>query len=231
MRNLLRGLPLIAILFVVTRADESLAHARRAQALLGDDVWSQVVRIENVARESVYPRSVHALVFEFAGRLWFYCSVDGTQSFSVYAGRLAEDKADFGPLLREIEPGFRRWTTLPKGPAAPGPLRNACFIESLAALRARIAAGVPVSAPQLLSYYVDTPAGRRGHTVLVYRVGGRTVAVDPARPALDFSFSDFDGSEAIALAREFEGPDVAKARLIAIPLPEQPAVSHIMAAR
>jgi hypothetical protein len=139
-RNLPRVLPLVAFLFLVARADESLTDARRAQALLGDDVWSQVIRIENTARDSVYPRIVHALVFDFVGRLWFYCGVDGTQSFSVYADQLAEDKADLGPLLREIEPGFRRWTILPRVRAAPGPLRNGCFIESLAAVHTRMAA-------------------------------------------------------------------------------------------
>ena len=231
MRNLLRALVLVALLSVLARADDSLTDARRAQALLGDDVWSQIIRIENTARESVYPRVVHALVFEFVGRLWFYCGVDGAQSFSLYAGRLAEDKADFGPLLREIEPGFRRWTTVPVTKATPGPLRNACLVESIAALRTRIATGVELSEPQLLSYYVDTARGRRGHTVLVYREGGRTVVFDPAQPALDFSFPLPAGREAIALARDFEGGAVAKARLISIPHPGKATSAQIVASR
>ena len=43
-------------------ADFSLEAARRAQVALGPDVWSQVIRIENEARVSRYPRELHALV-------------------------------------------------------------------------------------------------------------------------------------------------------------------------
>ena len=45
---------------------------------------------------------LHALVFELAGMLWFYTAEDGTQSFSLRIDRLDAEKADFGPMLRDI---------------------------------------------------------------------------------------------------------------------------------
>src|SRR5438128_6171915 len=93
----------------VARGDSSLDFARRAQALLGPDTWSEVIQIGNASLSSTYPKKLHALVFEFAGLLWFYTDCDGTQSFSLRKNRLAEEKADFAPLLRDIDPGFLRW--------------------------------------------------------------------------------------------------------------------------
>src|SRR5688572_2544577 len=85
---------------VALRATDTLAQARHAQALLGPRVWSQVIRVENKTAGATYPRDLHALVFELEGVLWFYTAIDGTQSLSVYRGRLAQDKADLGPLLQ-----------------------------------------------------------------------------------------------------------------------------------
>ena len=48
-----------------------LASARQAQVLLGSEVWSQVIRIENTGSTVRHPRVVHALVFELAGILWY----------------------------------------------------------------------------------------------------------------------------------------------------------------
>ncbi len=225
MRILPRLLPLL-LLLVVAQANDALLHARRAQALLGPDVWSRLVRVENRARPGAYPRTVYALVFEFMGRLWFYADVNGTQSFSLHAGRLEQEKADFGPLLRDIEPGFQRWSVLPDDGTAAGPLPNGCFIESVALLRARLAQGRPVSSPQLLSYYVDTHQGRRGHTVLLYRDNERTVVCDPARALGDFSLpTGVTLSNALEVARTLEGPAVVKAQFLAIPLPAKPALA------
>jgi hypothetical protein len=208
-----------------------LRQAQRAQALLGRDVWSRVIRIENTAAESSYSPTVHALVFEFVGRLWFYCAANGTQSFSVYADQLAADKADFGPLLREIEPGFVRWKVIPGTNAPAGPLANGCFIESIAALRARLAEGRRISQPCLLSYYVDTDAGRRGHTVLVFREDGRARLFDPAEPKAERLFSPAFAADAITLATAFEGAKVAKARFVAVPLPRETPHRGLVAAR
>jgi hypothetical protein len=215
---------LLLVAAAALRANDSLAHARRAQELLDPAVWSRVLRIENDARLSRYPRMVHALVFELAGILWFYCDVDGTQSFSLRKGRLAEEKADFGPLLHDIEPGFRRWRVEPAGrrdarPSAGGELPNGCFIESLAAWRKLAAAGFAFEAPRLLSFYHDTPAGRQGHTVLTYALPDAVVVRDPAEPDGVRTFSAELGADALELACALEGVRVTKARWVPVELP------------
>jgi hypothetical protein len=204
------------------RADRSLEQARRAQALLGPETWSRVIRIENDTSASRYPRTLHALVFELAGILWFYTEADGTQSFSLHPGRLAEEKADFAPLLRDIEPGFVRWRVVADNgrplppPAAPGALRNGCFIESVAELRLRLARGEDLERPQLLSYYANTPLGLHGHTVLVFGRGTQMEIFDPSRPLARSFVARELGPDALDLARALEGPAIVKARYVAI---------------
>lgn len=176
---------LFAALLGSGRADSGLASAHRARALLGTDIWSQVIRIENGRPYRPYPPVVHALVFELEGALWFYTASDGTQSLSHYVGRTAADKANLGPLLRDIDAGFATWVPEAEGaaPAAvPLQLANGCFIESVALLRARLAQGLTAEAPRLLSYYVDTAAGRRGHTVLEFATAEGLRILDPDRP-------------------------------------------------
>ena len=210
----------ISITVVASAGDKSLEQARRAQALLGSDVWSQVIRVENRDRTAHYPRVVHALVFEFADMLWFYTSSEGTQSFSLHRGRLAEEKADFAPLLREIHPGFTKWTVEPGAPAVvDGNLRNGCFIESVVALRDRLLRGGETVHPRLLSYYVITPEGQRGHTVLTYEAGGRVEVIDSAQTGKPFTFPATVAGDALKLAREFQGPEVSSARLFPIDWP------------
>lgn len=203
------------------RADESLAHARRAQLLLGAEVWSQIIRVENRAEQSRYPHTLHALVFELAGVLWFYTSVDGTQSFSLHRDRLAQEKSDFGPLLRDIEPGFARWTNVGAtegndalAVAAADLLPNGCFIESVAALRARLLTGAPTRNPRLLSYYITTPEGRTGHTVLAYETNRGVEILDSAQPGRVFAVAGDRGRDALSLARAFDGEDVTHARTL-----------------
>ena len=191
--------------------------------LLGPEMWSRVIRIENEARPGRYPRTLHALVFELAGILWFYTDTDGTQSFSLHAGRLAEEKADFSPLLRDIEPGFVRWRVVPAGDlpsrsAAGRTLRNGCFIESVAALLKRRARGEPLERPRLLSFYAHTHAGRLGHTVLAYGHGDVVEIFDPARPEMRPVFAKTLGHEALALARALDGSDVVQARFVELDL-------------
>jgi hypothetical protein len=203
---------------VSARAESMLEHAWRAQAMLGPRTWSRVIRIENNARgTSSYPAAVDALVFEFAGRLWFYCALDGTQSFSMYAGQLDRDKNDFAPLLRDIDSGFARWQLMPADRVGVGPLANGCFIESLAECWSRIDQGIAVAEPQLLSFYVGRGAMRRGHTVLTYVQNGRTVVFDPALPNRALSFPGAVAQDPTALAQAVAGMGVAKAVLLAIP--------------
>ena len=213
----------LVILFLFApalRAESSLEQARRAQALLGPDVWSRILKIENSGRASHYPRFLHALVFELADILWFYTAVDGTQSLSLHQGRLAEEKADLGPLLRDIEPGFTRWSIVRSKSLAlevpRGELSNGCFIESVAELRLRLARGESLERPQLLSYYDETPFGLHGHTVLVFGRDQHWEFFDPGRPQARQSVEKQYGSDPLVLARALEGPAVVKARCVAL---------------
>jgi hypothetical protein len=210
-------LPLL-LAIALLRAETSLDNARRAQAMLGPDTWSQVITVHNEARGGVYPRIVHALVFELAGILWFYTDLNGTQSFSLHYGQLEREKRDFAPLLREIEPGFVRWTSVPDAGvllvANDAPLRNGCLIESVVALRERMLRGVRVEEPRLLSYYMLTRTGLSGHTVLAYRRGDVMEIFDPARPEREFVFSIPHAANALTLARALDGRDVEKARYV-----------------
>lgn len=216
-----RCLIALAVLLAVSAprlsATDTLKPARHAQALLGREVWSTLLRIENRAPSARYPRIVHALVFELAGILWFYDAAHGTQSFSLHRGRLVEEKADFAPLLRDIDPGFVRWTAVPAQmdhTAARAALPNGCFIESIAALRDRLAAGEAISSPQLLSYYQTDRGVRRGHTVLAYTSNGHVAVVDPAGDGAPQQFPAPLADNALQLARAVAGNDVAAARWV-----------------
>ncbi len=229
-----RFLALFVFAIAALHADDSLAHARRAQLLLGGDTWSRLLRIENRAAASAYPPVVHALVFELAGLLWFYTDRDGTQSFSLHRDRLAEEKADFAPLLREIEPGFVAWREVSRAAAeaalagaAAEALPNGCFIESVAALRRRVLFGTATRNPRLLSYYVETAQARQGHTVLAYDTREGVEIVDAARPERVFVFARELRGDALALARALDGPDVVKARTLALSGVRAPAFATL----
>ncbi len=200
----------------------SLDHARQVQALLGSDVWSQVIRIENDNRTKHYPRVVHAVVFELADILWFYTDTDGTQSFSLHRGMTAEEKANFAPLLRAIDPGFGRWSVVNDiSPISTlhSSIPNGCFIESVVALRDRLLRGGEAVRPQLLSYYIPTRSGLQGHTVLSYESGGHIEVIDSAQPGSKFTFSAALAADALKLARALRGNEVAQARLMPVDWP------------
>jgi hypothetical protein len=196
-------------------ADATLRDARQAQLLLGPGVWSRLIRVENSERPSRYPRQFHALVFEFAGLLWFYMSGEGTQSFSLHRDNLEAEKRDFAPLLRDIAPGLGRWREVeaPRGSVEPGAsLPNGCWIESVVALRERLAAGETLRRPRLLSYYYDRASGGGGHTVLAFEQDGRLVVHDPARPDRSWKLPLALGPDPLAVARNVDGPHVRRAR-------------------
>jgi hypothetical protein len=222
---------LLTLAFAITlRADPSLPPVQQARALLGPDVWSRVIRIENTAGSSPYPRVLHALVFELADILWFYTPQEGTQSFSLHRGRLAEEKSDFGPLLRDIEPGFVRWREVEQAwsPLAPyPPLPNGCFIESVIALRERLMAGERVRHPRLLSYYFDPAEHRAGHTVLVYEVGESVVVYDAAQPRRRVRLPVTAGGDPVRLARAIDRGRILRARTI----PLEAAMETLIASR
>lgn len=153
--------------------------------MLGPAIWRRVIVIQNSALSSRYPRTLGAVVFEMGGILWFYASVDGTQSLSQRLGQLDADKAGLGPLLTEIDPGFTRWEVSPDnavdGATGPAPA-NACFLECIQLLRERLASGAVVIEPRLLSYYVSVRGGILGHTVLYFRTMEGPMVIDPRFP-------------------------------------------------
>lgn len=200
---------------VAVRADESLGQARHARQLLGSEVWARTLEIAHRGTERTYPARFHALVFEYAGLLWFYYGGNGTQSFSLHVGRLEEEKREFGPLLRDIVPGLTGWREVDDrgGAVEPGrPLANGCWIESVAELRTRLAAGEPVERPRLLSFWREQGGRTEGHTVLAYESGDRLVVFDPFRPRRVLEWPRARQPEAPALARLLGGPTVRRAR-------------------
>lgn len=202
-----------------------MENARRARALLGPGIWSCVVQVANTAEASRYPATVYALVFEEAGILWFYTDTDGTQSLTLHPDRLTEEKSDFGPLLREIDPGFTAYSILPESAGDTpsgwgGALPNGCFIESLAALTERVRRGERIERARLLNCYVDTPAGRRGHTVLTYETPRGLFLLDPGRSPEPRPMPRAWADDPMALAgAALQGSRVARARWVPTALP------------
>jgi len=210
-------------------ADRGLDDARRAQALLGPDRWSQIVRVENTNRRGAYPRVVYGVVFELVGILWFYTDTDGTQSMSLRPGKLEEEKAELGPLLRAIDSGFVRWTILPDATAAEtahprfnrqkaaaigakpedGPLPNGCFIESLARLQQLLVAGTKIAHPRLFSFYAANVT--QGHTVLVYETPRALVVYDSTSSGRAVEFPLHGPVNALDVARAISRAAVQRA--------------------
>ena len=212
---------LLLFLPAVLCAAGPLENVRRARALVGAEVWSRIIRIENTNKRSVYPRVTVALVFEFGGILWFYTDTDGTQSFSLRKNNLAAEKAGFGPLLRDIEPGFSSYTILPDNPPFTRQFErteappNACFLESVAELRKLSTRGELVLSARLLSYYIKKSDGLLGHTVLTYKTPRGTFVVDPLVSARPTEVKRGNEGDALSLARALR-PDqaVAQARWV-----------------
>lgn len=201
MMRLFMGLLLLGVLPL--RADvDALAAVRRARELIGPALWAEVVRLDRAG-----PGVVHLLVFELEDRLWGYEPGVGTQSLSLYGGRIEQDKADLGPLLREIEPGYRghtvidpAWAPEPSG-LASSRLPAGCFIESVARLRDMVARGQAPDEARLLAYYAPVATGTRGHTVLYYERGGRRFLFDPERPAAPLRLPRYLPDDALQAAR------------------------------
>lgn len=179
--------------------------AEQAQAMLGADTWSRVLRIKNDSPDARYGRDVFATVFEFNGMLWFYTDADGTQSLSRFEGRLEADKADLGPLLRGIHAGFYAFKELPERRGEePGQgyrkLRNGCFIESVHTLRQLREAGQLVLEARLFMVYRKAGRDIVGHTSLVYSTPRGTFVWDPERPAVHEPVSERAQRTAVELA-------------------------------
>lgn len=201
--------------------------------MLGSDAWSRIVRVENTAKHSIYPRTVYALVFELGGLLWFYTDTDGTQSFSLYVNRLAEEKADFGPLLRAIDPGFETYEILhnesplkTNGPIEPPPF--ACLLESVAAARALADRGENIKRAELVWFYINGKDRKslQGHTVLAYEDQDGAYLVDPSFLGGRIRVGETLPDQSAALAKNFEklGVAIVKTRQLSIEAPRPTAV-------
>ena len=197
-----------SVIFAVATAlgSDLRESAWRAREMIGPDHWAQGLQIE-IARGSSRPKTVHALVFELEDRLWYFSDDTGTESLSLYRDHLAEDKADLGPLLRQIDPGFVRYQVLPdesRG-AAPvrdrRPLRHGCFIESVAQLRAMVERGQAPDHARLLSFYGMNGAHGGGHTVLYFERQGKRFFYDPSEPAAPVLIPNQVRPDALDVAR------------------------------
>lgn len=199
----------IGVLFLVglplafgnaTPAD--LAHLVRARSLIGQDAWASVLEI--TTSDPRQPRET-ALAFEFADAIWFYRPERGTESLSRHWNNVAAERRNLLALLQSIDPTYTSYRELPANElqtvhSSTGELPNGCFVESAAESK-RVFATTGASKAVLLSYYVNTPQGQRGHTVLCYQDATGTHLFDPADgdtkrvPALSF------GDKALHLAR------------------------------
>jgi len=220
-KGLTRSLLILLLLTTALAGQTALRQVKQARARLGEEVWARVIRVDNTAHHGVYPSQAYALVFEFNGILWFYTPYDGTQSFSIYRGRLEQDKNDFTPLLREINRGFANYAVLPEAVGESLPpaknLPNACFIESLVALRQQMARE-EVTHAALLAYYYG-PEGRIGHTVLTYETRKGFYVVNSAISARPAAMDRRLAADAMRLAAVVHpGARVARARLLPVDL-------------
>lgn len=198
-----------AVLFLVglplafgNATPEVLAHLVRARGLVGQDAWASVLEIDSA--DPTKPHE-HALAFEFADALWFYRPAYGTESLSRHWNNVAAERRNLLPLLQAIDPRFAAFRELGAAELhtvvpSTGELPNGCFVESATEAK-RVFADTGSSNAVLLSYYVNTPEGQRGHTVLCYEDAAGTHLFDPADgntlsiPSLSF------GEKALNLAR------------------------------
>lgn len=218
------------------QAVPALDHARHARNLIGSDIWSRVLKIENRSRHPVYPETTYALAFEFNGILWLYTSYDGTQSLSLHRGMLETEKSDLRPLLAAVIPGLSRFSVVsdsedptPAG-LSPEQLPNGCFVRSLAALRQRVGREW-VRHAALLCYYYG-PRGRQGHTVLTYQDSTGLWVWDPDSPEAPTLQDEALASDARGLAQSVHMSSVvARARFLPIEtgtiLPSRAGATHV----
>ncbi|MBP7141959.1 MAG: hypothetical protein KBA71_08630 [Opitutaceae bacterium] len=169
MRKIVCLVLLVALIARAATTPSNLEAVNGARMLLGRDVWSLVLEIENTGATSLYPKTTYALVFEFNDMLWFYTPHDGTQSLTLYANQLEHDKTHLQPMLTEIHRGFSSFRELPESAAdsAAAVLPNGCFIESVVAARELFATGQRVFRAGVLLYYAKGQT-RQGHAVLAY---------------------------------------------------------------
>ena len=220
------------------------APVRVARALLGPEVWSRVLRIEHRRPDPGHPAVFEALAFAVEDRLWLYNPGEGTQSLSLYAGRLRRDEDDPTPLVREIMPDLIRCVDVttdgadPRLGAVPGrpaagreaQLPFGCFIQCVLRLHALQSGDFPPDKAEILAYYVDTSVVRGGHAVLVYRRDSRTFVYDPDGGDRPTRLADPQPAAPLALARAIcRWGTPVKAQVLALhaPAPSRPAIASL----
>lgn len=195
---------LLLVSLVVSLHGGSRESAFQGRALLGDKVWSRVLRIHNerAGPGSRYPAEFHGLVVAFEGILWLYTEFDGTQTLSLYAGRLGEDQANLGPLLRAIEPGLTRFADVTSEPPVVAPKTlppYPCFLACVARWRELQRLDLPPDRARLIAYYVT--GQRQGHMVLQYWKDGHRYVYDPERPREERALAPKVGEAPLEVAR------------------------------
>ncbi|MBA4138721.1 MAG: hypothetical protein C0518_15555 [Opitutus sp.] len=173
--------------------------------LLGKDTWSRVVRVDNARPTARYPAAFYGLVFELEGILWFYTETEGTQSLSRSRGRIGRDRAEFRELVQTLSPGFTAVADVtdespPLFALIDNRLPRGCFLFSVLNWRRLESKRLGYCQPRLLTYYVATPEGPRGHTVLIYRGGKRTFLYDSASESLEQEIGALDDDDPLGLA-------------------------------
>ncbi|HEY4301039.1 MAG TPA: hypothetical protein VGM73_09215 [Candidatus Didemnitutus sp.] len=213
---------------------DSLAFALQARAMVGPEHWSRVIEIERRVSHPHHPPSFHALLFELEDRLWLYDSNEGTQSLSLFAGRLAQDEADPTELLRAALPHFSGYRDVTADvaslhPAAPKneKIPFGCFIECVARWRGLRAAGTSAEFAGILAIYFDSAAGSRGHSVLIYGGEDQPQVFDPEEGSTTRLRSVGETNTPLQIARTlYFRANPTRARLLALHPPEVAIVAH-----
>lgn len=179
-------LAFVASLFGFVSARASLLDVRHAAARLGPETWNLMLEIENQKPDSAFPRKVPALVFEFNRILWLYTPYDGTRSLSIHQGQPEEDRENLLPLLQRVHRGFKRFAVIPENtsklPSLDRPIRNGCFVESLASAQTRVFRGEPILNAAILLFYARSGLSEWGHAVLAYETPLGIYIDDSRRP-------------------------------------------------
>ncbi len=206
LRFLLPALLLVSVAYL--RAN-SLESALQARAMLGPEMWSRVLRIENdqPGRHSRYPAEFHALVVAFEDILWLYTEFDGTQTLSRCAGRVEQDRANLAPLLQAIEPGLTRFEDVTDAlpvvvPAQPPPY--GCFPAAVARWQQLRQETNPPERARLIAFYPERQ--RQGHVVLEYWRDGRRYVFDSNHPGADREISPRLAEDPLKVARSLFRP-------------------------